>query len=127
MMCRPYFTTEDAAQIGASPGVTRECYDVGQLRMGLDIDLEHGHADPDTDVTHDSRLSPGKLAHVHSSEFSDYCSLCLNGVKHLLVTDDRGNLCGLSTFNGLRYPFGFGLRHGVGYRPRTGRHALDWR
>ena len=31
------------------------------------------------------------------------------GVKHLPVTDDRGNICGFFTFNNLLYLLGFGL------------------
>ena len=32
------------------------------------------------------------------------------GVKHLPITDERGNLCGFFTFNDLLYLLGFGLR-----------------
>ena len=40
--------------------------------MGLDVELEHGTVDPDTNVTNDDALMTGKIALAHLNEFSDY-------------------------------------------------------
>ena len=40
--------------------------------MGLDVEIEHGRRDPETDVTHDDPIVTGKIAFAHLSEFPDY-------------------------------------------------------
>ena len=37
-------------------------FDVDQFRAGLDVELEHGRHDPETDVTGDDGLLTGKIA-----------------------------------------------------------------
>ena len=43
-----------------------------QFRRGLDVELEHGSHDPQTDVTHDDPILIGKIAVAHMKEFPDY-------------------------------------------------------
>ena len=66
------FTTEEAQRIGAALGIDWSQFDVEQFRMGLDVELEHGTADPATDVTHDDPMMTGKIALAHLNEFPDY-------------------------------------------------------
>lgn len=66
------FTTEEAEEIGRQLGISFESFDVEQFRMGLDVELEHGKADPATDITHDDALATGKIALAHLNEFPDY-------------------------------------------------------
>ena len=40
--------------------------------MGMETELEHGTADPATDVTGDDPLITGKIALAHLHEFPDY-------------------------------------------------------
>jgi len=40
--------------------------------MGLEVELEHGARDPETNVTHDDPLLTGKIALAHLNEFPDY-------------------------------------------------------
>jgi len=40
--------------------------------MGLDIELEHGLVDPNTNVTDDDEIITGKIALAHLNEFPDY-------------------------------------------------------
>ena len=40
--------------------------------MGLEVELEHGSRDPQTDVTHDDPLLTGKIAWAHLKEKKDY-------------------------------------------------------
>lgn len=43
-----------------------------QFRRGLEVELEHGARDPDTDVTHDDLTLTGKIAWAHLKEIPDY-------------------------------------------------------
>ena len=40
--------------------------------MGMDVELEHGLRDPNTNVTNDDSLVTGKIALAHLNEFPDY-------------------------------------------------------
>ena len=40
--------------------------------MGMDVELEHGARDPETNVTDDDALTTGKIALAHLHEFPDY-------------------------------------------------------
>lgn len=66
------FTSEEAKKIGEKLGIKWDKFDVEQFRMGLDVELEHGARDPETDVTHSDPITTGKIALAHLNEFPDY-------------------------------------------------------
>jgi len=66
------FTAEEAKKIGEDLGIDWGEYNVEQYRMGLDVELEHGLVDPDTNVTDDDPIMTGKIALAHLNEFPDY-------------------------------------------------------
>lgn len=66
------FSSEQAKEIGDKLGVDWAKFDVEQLRMGMDVELEHGLVDANTNVTNDDPLMTGKIALAHLNEFSDY-------------------------------------------------------
>ena len=72
MTIKNSFTAEEARDIGEKLGIDWSEYDVEQYRMGLDVELEHGFVDPDTNVTNDDPIMTGKIALAHLNEFSDY-------------------------------------------------------
>ena len=72
MAQRKQFTAEEARKIGEALGIDWSEFDAKQFRMGLDVELEHGTVDPNTDVTHDDPLLTGKIALAHLNEFPDY-------------------------------------------------------
>lgn len=72
MSIKKVFTTEDAKKIGEQLGITWDKYDIEQFRMGMDVELEHGTIDPNTNVTDDDPLPTGKIALAHLNEFPDY-------------------------------------------------------
>ena len=72
MMSKKHFTAEEAKEIGEKLGIDWSEYDVEQYRMGMDIELEHGLVDPNTNVTNDDPLMTGKIALAHLNEFPDY-------------------------------------------------------
>jgi hypothetical protein len=66
------FTPEKAKEIGETLGVDWTKFDVEQFRIGMDVELEHGTEDPNTNVTDDDPLTTGKIALAHLNEFPDY-------------------------------------------------------
>jgi len=66
------FTPEKAKEIGETLGVDWTKFDVEQFRVGMDVELEHGKVDPNTNVTDDDPLMTGKIALAHLNEFPDY-------------------------------------------------------
>ncbi|HET9013396.1 MAG TPA: DUF5661 family protein [Gemmatimonadaceae bacterium] len=69
-----HFTADDAREIGASIGIDWDAsrFDVEQFRVGLNVELEHGRRDPETNVTDDDRTITGKITRAHLNEFPDY-------------------------------------------------------
>lgn len=66
------FTIAEARQIGEALGVDWTQFDVKQYRMGLDVELEHGTRDLETNVTNDDPMLTGKIALAHLKELADY-------------------------------------------------------
>ena len=69
---KKHFTVEEAQKIGRALGINWSKFDVEQFRMGLDVELEHGLINSQTNVTNDDPLMTGKIALAHLNEFSDY-------------------------------------------------------
>jgi hypothetical protein len=65
-------TTEQARQVGDEIGVDWTRFDLEQFRAGMDVELEHGSHDPQTNVTDDDPIMTGKIALAHMKEFPDY-------------------------------------------------------
>ena len=68
------FTIERAREFGTTIGIdwTSSPVDVDQFRAGLDVELEHGAHDPETNVTGDDPILTGKIAWAHLKELPDY-------------------------------------------------------
>lgn len=66
------FTEEQAKEIGEKIGIKWDKFDVEQFRRGMDVELEHGTEDSNTNVTDDDPLITGKIALAHLNEFPDY-------------------------------------------------------
>jgi hypothetical protein len=65
-------TSEEARTTGTQLGLDWAKIDLEQFRRGLEVELEHGARDPETDVTHDDMMLTGKIAWAHLKEISDY-------------------------------------------------------
>jgi len=65
-------TMEEARRVGDEIGVDWERFDPEQFRAGMDVELEHGTRDPQTNVTDDDPITTGKIALAHLNEFPDY-------------------------------------------------------
>jgi len=65
-------TSEEAERVGATLGLNWAMVDPQQFRRGLEVELEHGARDPETNVTNDDLALTGKIAWAHLKEFPDY-------------------------------------------------------
>lgn len=68
------FSSDQARAIGAQLGIDWDTspFPVEQFRRGMDVELEHGSRDPETDVTGNDPVMTGKIALAHLKEFADY-------------------------------------------------------
>jgi hypothetical protein len=66
------FSVEDARRVGAALGIDWQQVDVEQFRRGMEVELEHGSRDPETNVTNDDLPATGKIAWAHLKEYPDY-------------------------------------------------------
>ncbi len=71
---KAHFTAEEARGAGERIGIdwATAPFDVEQLRMGMDVELEHGTQDLETNVTDDDVTVTAKIARAHLNEFPDY-------------------------------------------------------
>ena len=69
-----HFSADDARAAGERVGIdwNTSRFDVEQFRMGMDVELEHGTRDADTNVTDDDTDTTAKIARAHLNEFPDY-------------------------------------------------------
>lgn len=72
MTAKKHFTAEEAQSVGERLGLDWSKFDVEQFRMGMEVELEHGVRDLETNVTNDDSLTTGKIALAHLKEFPDY-------------------------------------------------------
>ena len=68
------FTLDQARAAGERIGIAWDTspFTLEQFRMGMDVELEHGTADPQTNVTGDDLIMTAKIARAHLNEFPDY-------------------------------------------------------
>jgi hypothetical protein len=71
-----HFTAEEARAAGERVGIDwmLSRFDVEQFRMGMDVELEHGTQDVETNVTDDDVAVTARIARAHLNEFPDYYS-----------------------------------------------------
>lgn len=68
------FSVDDARRLGTTIGIDWSVapFDAEQLRQGLEVELEHGSHDPQTDVTGGDPVMTAKIALAHLKELPDY-------------------------------------------------------
>ena len=74
MSSQARFTPDQAHAAGERIGIDWDGspFTLEQFRMGMDVELEHGTADPETNVTDDDVIMTAKIARAHLNEFPDY-------------------------------------------------------
>ena len=68
------FTPGQARAAGERIGVDWDAspFRLEQFRMGMNVELEHGTRDPQTNVTGDDVIMTAKIARAHLNDFPDY-------------------------------------------------------
>lgn len=66
------FTLEEAKQIGDTLGIDWNVINLNQFFKGINVELEHGSRDPQTNVTNSDPILTGKIAWAHLKELPDY-------------------------------------------------------
>jgi len=75
------FTSEEAQILGGKVGIDFGKYNLEEFRMGLSVELEHGTADPETNVTDDDEIKTAKITWAHLKEIPDYYTRLLKMEK----------------------------------------------
>ena len=63
---------DEARKIGDELGIDWTAFKLEEFRRGLEVELEHGARDPETNVTNDDTILTGKIAWAHLKEIPDY-------------------------------------------------------
>ena len=66
------FNQTDAKRIGKDLHINWNQIDLSEFTRGLNVELEHGSKDPQTDVTGNDGKLTGEIAWAHLKEFPDY-------------------------------------------------------
>ena len=72
MIKKRQFSAKEAQSIGSQLKIDWSQIDLEQFRRGLEVELEHGAIDPETNVTGDDLVLTGKIAWAHLKEIRDY-------------------------------------------------------
>ncbi len=72
MQAKKHISGEEAKRIGEELGIIWDKFDINQFKIGMQVELEHGTANPFTNVTNDDLLITGKIALAHLNEMPDY-------------------------------------------------------
>jgi hypothetical protein len=72
MIKKRQFSAKEAQSIGLQLKIDWSQIDLEQFRRGLEVELEHGAIDPETNVTGDDIVLTGKIAWAHLKEIPDY-------------------------------------------------------
>lgn len=72
MSGKSHFSNEEAKELGEKLGIDWSKWDVDQFRRGMDVELEHGTVDANTNVSNDDPLTTAKIALAHLNEIPDY-------------------------------------------------------
>lgn len=72
MLNQKSFSISEAKSVGEKLGINWSRFDLEQFHMGMNVELEHGAKDPETNVTDNDALATGKIALAHLKEFPDY-------------------------------------------------------
>jgi len=71
-MSQKMFDENDAKKYGDDFGVKWDKFDAKQLADGMNVELEHGLIDPQTNVTNNDPILTMKIALAHLNEYPDY-------------------------------------------------------
>ena len=65
-------TNEQVLYVAELLNITFDKFSFDDFKTGLNIELEHGNINPNTNVTNDNLFLTGKIALAHLNEFPNY-------------------------------------------------------
>ena len=65
-------TNEQVLHVAKLLNITFDKFSFDDFKTGLNIELEHGNINPNTNVTNDNLFLTGKIALAHLNEFPNY-------------------------------------------------------
>jgi len=71
-MSKKHFTKEETKKIGDKLGIDWNEFSLDELTAGMDVELEHGTTDSQTNVTNDDPEMTFKIALAHAKECKTY-------------------------------------------------------
>jgi len=73
-MTKTNFTKEEAMEVASKLTINFDEADfsIDDFMAGMNVELEHGTVDSETNVTDDDPVMTGKIALAHLKEFGDY-------------------------------------------------------
>lgn len=71
-MSQKIFDEVNAKKYGDEFGLKWDKFDAKQLADGMNVELEHGLIDPNTNVTNNDPILTMKIALAHMNEYPDY-------------------------------------------------------
>lgn len=72
MTKKRHISIAEARSVGTQLNIDWNKIILEQFQRGLEVELEHGTSDPETNVTGDDLLLTGKIAWAHLKEIADY-------------------------------------------------------
>jgi hypothetical protein len=72
MIKKRQFSAKEAQSIGSQLKIDWSQIDLEEFRRGLEVELEHGAIDLETNLTGDDLAITGKIAWAHLKEIRDY-------------------------------------------------------
>lgn len=66
------YNLEDVYNVAKILNVKFDKFSANDLLNGINIELEHGRVNPETNVTNDNLILTAKIALAHLNEFSNY-------------------------------------------------------
>ena len=69
------FSIDDAKRIGDQLNIDWNVIDLNEFHMGLNVELEHGSKDTNTNISNSDPLLTGKIALAHLNELPDSIEL----------------------------------------------------
>ncbi|MBP8707725.1 MAG: hypothetical protein KBH94_03250 [Caldisericia bacterium] len=73
-MSNQYFTKKEARKIGDKLNINWNEVNINEFTKGINVELEHGNKDKETNVTNNDPILTGKIALAHLKELPDYYS-----------------------------------------------------
>lgn len=84
-------SAQEALEIGNALNVDWNMVDISQFRRGLEVELEHGLVDKNSNVTNNDMLLTGKIALAHLNELNDYYAR-LDTIENIKINVAKNNM-----------------------------------